>query len=67
MKLIFKDSGVLWIIDRSETHEDVDGCVSIVAPKGFSPIKETVEKEGQPVDVYKTLEEVQTELEALNA
>jgi hypothetical protein len=62
MKLIFKDTGILWIIDRSEEHEDVDGCVSIIAPKGFNPVKERIEKEGQPVEVYKTLQEVQAEL-----
>ncbi len=62
MKLIFKNTGILWIIDRSEEHEDVDGCMTIIAPKGFNPVKETVEKEGQPVEIYKTIEEVQTEL-----
>ena len=62
MKLIFNSTGTLWIIDKFEDHEDVEGCTSVTAPKGFSPIKEQKETEEGVSIVYKTLSEVEAEL-----
>jgi hypothetical protein len=67
MKLIFKPSGILWIIDKSEDHQNVEGCTSVIVPKGFNPAKEQNETEEGVVTVYKTLDEVQAELENVNA
>lgn len=58
MKLIFKDTGIMWIIDRSETEPDVDGCTSLIVPNTFNPIASEVEG----VTTFKTLSEVQSEI-----
>ncbi len=58
MKLIFKDTGVLWIIDRSETEPDVDGCTSLIVADDFNPVA----SENEGVTTFKTLSEVQSEI-----
>ena len=58
MKLIFKPDGALWIINRSESEPDVEGCTSLIVSNAFNPIESEVEG----VSIYKTLVQVQTEL-----
>tara|TARA_R110000787_G_C13165196_1_gene420053 strand:+ start:130 stop:312 length:183 start_codon:yes stop_codon:yes gene_type:complete len=58
MKIIFKDTGVMWIIDRSETEPDVAGCTNIIIPNTFNPIA----SESEGVTTFKTLSEVQLEI-----
>lgn len=58
MKLIFKDNGIMWIIDRSEIEPDVDGCTSVIVPNTFNPVA----SENEGVTTFKTLSEVQAEI-----
>lgn len=58
MKLIFKADGNLWIINRSESEPDVEGCTSLIVPNTFNPIASEVEG----VETFKTLSEVQSEI-----
>lgn len=67
MKLIFKPDGTLWIIDNSGRHKDVAGHESVVAPQEFDPVKQQTDTEDGVVTVYKTLDEVKSELELSNA
>ena len=58
MKLIFKPEGTLWIVNRSESEPDVEGCTSLIVDNSFNPVA----SENEGVAVYKTLSEVQAEL-----
>lgn len=58
MKLIFKPEGTLFVINRSESEPDVNGCISLIVDNSFNPIA----SENEGVVVYKTLSEVQSEL-----
>lgn len=58
MKLIFKDTGVMWIIDRSETEPGVAGCTSLTVADDFNPVA----SENEGVTTFKTLSEVQSEI-----
>lgn len=58
MKLIFRDTGTLWIIDRSETEPDVAGCTSLIVATDFDPIA----SENEGVTTFKTLSQVQSEI-----
>ena len=58
MKIIFKDTGVMWIIDRSETEPDVAGCNTLIVPNTFNPIA----SESEGITIFKTLSEVQIEI-----
>ena len=58
MKLIFKDNETMWIIDRSETEPDVDGCTTLLVSNNFNPVS----SENEGVTTFKTLSEVQAEI-----
>lgn len=62
MKLIFRNDGTLWVIDRAEREPDVDGCTSVIAPAGYDPVTQT-QIINDDIDVsYKTLDTVMAEL-----
>jgi len=58
MKLIFKENGMMWIIDRSESEPDVDGCTSLIVSNDFNPVA----SEDEGITAFKTLTEVQSEI-----
>lgn len=58
MKLIFRDNGVLWIVNKDESHKDVDGCTTVIVPSSFDPVK----REHEGVLTYKTLDEVRADI-----
>jgi hypothetical protein len=62
MKLIFKDEGYPWIIDKKGNHPEVEGCLSITVPEGFNLIASEKVVEDELVRTYKTLPEIQAEL-----
>lgn len=62
MKLLFRSNGTLWIVDRSEREEDVEGCVSILAPNDFNVISSSEVVNDSLVETFKTLTETQAEL-----
>jgi hypothetical protein len=62
MKIIYKDNLKPWIISKNESHPDVEDCVSVIVPNDFNLVKERLVENDEEVIVYKTLEEVQTEL-----
>lgn len=66
MKILHKD-GVITVC--RDDHPDSEGWERVNIPQGYSVTKkvESSENQGEFVDVFKTIDEIKAELEALNA